>query len=201
MKSTLASALALEAVHNELSVSVVDLDPEHRTITEWMADRVESGIEPTFQVHEAENAAQALQFFSGEDLYIIDCPSRATAASLEIAKNVDLVIQPSTPGKKDLDLSVKTFHQLVGEGIPVERLLLILTRVGTPAEFGKAKEYFKKAETTDGQRFRVLPSAIYERPAYRASISDGYAITETPYVSLNEVAKSVIYQSITVLNV
>ncbi len=201
MKSTLASALALEAIHNDLAVSVADLDPEHRTITKWMADRVERGIEPIFQVHEANNAAQALQFFSGEELYIIDCPSRATAATIEISKNVDLVIQPSTPGKKDLDLSVDTFHQLVGEGIPVNRLLLILTRVGTPAEFDRAKEYFKKAKTIDGQHFRILPSAIYEKTAYRASISDGYAITETPYVSLNEAAKSVIYQSITVLNV
>lgn len=96
MKSTLATAMALEAVHNGLSVKVADLDNEHRTVEEWIEQRRQFGIEPVFDYFTPNSADEALNGFSDENLCIIDAPSRATEATLKIAEKADLVVQPVT---------------------------------------------------------------------------------------------------------
>jgi cellulose biosynthesis protein BcsQ len=96
MKSTLATAMALEAVHNGLSVKVADLDNEHRTVEEWIEQRRQFGIEPVFDYFAPNSADEALNGFNEENLCIIDAPSRATEATLKIAEKADLVVQPVT---------------------------------------------------------------------------------------------------------
>jgi len=96
MKSTLATAMALEAVHNDLKVKVADLDNEHRTIEEWALQRAEYGIEPGFDYFLPNSADEALKGFNNENLCIIDAPSRATEATLKVASKADLVVQPVT---------------------------------------------------------------------------------------------------------
>jgi len=61
MKSTLATAMALEAVHNDLKVKVADLDNEHRTIDEWVSQRLEYGIGPIFDYFLPNSADEALK--------------------------------------------------------------------------------------------------------------------------------------------
>lgn len=198
MKSTLASAMGLEAVLNGINTSVVDLDTEHRTITSFIDQRKEYGIEPIFNVCTVDSAREALDSYNNEQLYIIDAPSRATSATAAIAKEVDLVIQPTPPSKKDIDLALKTFFQLAADGLPVENMLFVLTRVGSAAELERAINYIQAADI-GGQRIRVLSSAIWEKVAYRSAINDGLAITETSYSTLNDNAKAVIHQILTVL--
>ncbi len=96
MKSTLATAMSLEAVHNDLSVKVADLDNEHRTIEDWIAQRNDYGIQPVFEYFTPNNADEALKGFDDENLCIIDAPSRATEATYRIAAKSDLIIQPVT---------------------------------------------------------------------------------------------------------
>ena len=197
MKSSLALAMAVEASRNGLQVGVADLDREHLTLSEFRAQRLDMEIEPVFPVHEVKSAQDALKAFADEDLFIIDCPSRASQATLTVAQGSDLIVQPTTAGKKDLDLAIKTFYQLVAEGVDISRLLFVITRVGTAAELRKAEAYLKAAEI-DGQNFAVLSSAIWEKPAYRSAMNDGFSIVETPYVTLNDAAKAVIHQILTV---
>jgi chromosome partitioning protein len=198
MKSTLATATALEAVKNNLSVAVADLDVEHRTITSWTNQRKTYNISPTFTVYSINNAVEAINCFNGEQLCIIDAPSRATSATIEISLNVDLIIQPTTPGKKDMDLAMNTFWHLSKKGIPVEKMLFVITRVGSAAELQKAIDYLQMTKI-DGKKVNVLSSAIWEKVAYRSAINDGLAITETPYTTLNESAKSLVHQMLTLL--
>lgn len=96
MKSTLATAMGLEAVHNGINVAVADLDTEHRTIDGWITQRKEYGIEPVFPHFTSNHADEALSGFNDQTLGIIDAPSRATEATVKIAKQADLVIQPVT---------------------------------------------------------------------------------------------------------
>jgi cellulose biosynthesis protein BcsQ len=96
MKSTLVTAMALEAVHNDLKVKVADLDNEHCTIVEWVSQRLEYGIEPVFDYFSPNSAGEVLKGFSDESLCIIDAPSRATEATLKIASKANLVVQPVT---------------------------------------------------------------------------------------------------------
>ncbi|MEE9358780.1 hypothetical protein [Candidatus Vondammii sp. HM_W22] len=62
----------------------------------------------------------------------------------------------------------------------------------------RAKAYLDKVEI-DGKKIKVLSSTITEQVGYRIAISDGLAITATSYPSLNESAKAVIHQILTLL--
>jgi len=206
-KSTQCYGMAVEALNNGLKVKVVDLDREHRTISEFSEMRDEMGLEPSLDVYSAENAQDALRAGEGEglNLILIDCPSRASAATVAVAEGCDLVVQPTTTGKKDLDLALNTFAQLLKKGVPKSKLLFVLTRVGSASEMRKAIEYIKSAEAEPETEdevpvkydFEVLSSALWEKLAYRSSMNDGFSIVETPYVTLNDAAKSVIHQTLT----
>ena len=198
MKSTLATATALEAIKNDLSVAVADLDIENRTITSWIKQREEYGIEPLFKVYSINNAKEAINCFQDEQLCIIDAPSRATSATIEVALNSDLIIQPTTPGKKDMDLAMETFMQLIKKGVPIEKLLFVITRIGSESELHKAIQYLNLTKI-EGKNIKILSSAIWEKVSYRSAINDGLAITETPYNTLNESSKSVVHQMLTLL--
>lgn len=193
MKSSLASAMAVECAMNGLDVAVADLDKEHRTISQWLTTRIENEIDPTFQIYSVDSAIDALNCFSDESLAIIDAPSRATSATALIAKNVDLVVLPTPPSKKDIDLSLNTLYQLIKDGIPMHRMVLVLTRVGTTAELNQAIEYIGMANFGVSSP-QILSSAIWERVGYRGAINDSYSITETSFQTLNDSAKAVIHQ-------
>ncbi|WP_353409278.1 ParA family protein [Arenicella sp. 4NH20-0111] len=193
MKSSIACAMAVECANNGLDVAVADLDKEHRTISQWLKTRIENEIDPTFHVYCVDSAKDALNCFSDESLAIIDAPSRATSATALIAKNVDLIVLPTPPSKKDIDLSLGTLYQLINDGVPMNRLVLVLTRVGTAAELNQALDYIGMANFGDTSP-HVLSSAIWERVGYRGAINDSYSITETSFQTLNDSAKAVIHQ-------
>lgn len=196
MKTSLAFGMAVEGMNNGLEVSTCDLDTEHRSLAEHRQQRESQGIEPLFEVMEAGNARDAVKRGQGSNLYIIDCPSRATAATLEVAKEVDLVVQPTTTSRKDLDLAIKTFYQLVLSGVPIERLLFVITRVSTAARLRDAQEYLRQAEITE-KRFNVLTSAVWEKPGYEMALNDGYSIVETIFPSLNTASRAVVHEILT----
>jgi len=198
MKSTLATVTALEAIKNNIDVAVADLDVENRTITSWMKQREEYEINPRFKIYTVNNAREALNCFQNEQLCIIDAPSRATSATIEIALNCDLIIQPTTPGKKDMDLAIETFAQLIKKGVPMEKLSFVITRIGSESELQKAIQYLNFFKIND-KNIRILSSAVWEKVSYRTTINDGLAITETPYSTLNDSAKAVVYQILTLL--
>jgi chromosome partitioning protein len=91
---------------------------------------------------------------------------------LEIARGADLIVQPSGGGIDDLDPAIILFHELVRAGIPHERLVMALCRIGTVAEETAARAYIEKAG------YAVLPGSIPERAAYREAHNRGQAVTE-----------------------
>lgn len=196
MKTSLAFGMAVEGVRNGLNVVTCDLDREHRSLAGHQKQRVDMEIEPLFPVIEAENAQEALRNGTGADLYLIDCPSRATAATVDVAKGVDLAVQPTTTSRKDLDLAIKTFYQIVQAGVPVERLLFVITRASTAARLREAQEYLSKA-AINGQHFAILSTPIWERAGYEMAINDGFSIVETTYPSLNTASKAAIHEILT----
>jgi chromosome partitioning protein len=109
-----------------------------------------------------------------------------------------LVVQPVTAWAKDLKLAIKLFYQLVQKGISVDKLVFVLVRIGWTAELTRAKDYLDKV-TIEGKKIKVLSASISEKVGYRTAVSDGLAITETPYPSLNESAKAVVHQILTLL--
>jgi chromosome partitioning protein len=143
-------------------------------------------VEPTFSVEAFKTAAQALRTAGEYDLLVIDGPARASAATLEIAKQAALVIQPTGASVDDLRPSILTFHELVREGVPRNRLVFALLKIGTDAEEAEARAYIEQAG------YEALPNSLPERPAYRQAQNLGLAVTETRYPQLNKRADALL---------
>ena len=185
-KSTLARAVAREAAASGLKVKLADLDTQQGTSSNWHRRRLESGLEPAFSVEAYKTAAQALKVAPEFDFLVLDGPARASAATLEIAKQAALVVQPTGASVDDLHPAVLTFHELVRAGIPVARLVFALCKIGTDAEEGEARAYVAQAG------FHSLKGFIPERPAYRQAQNLGLTITETRFPQLNRRADEVL---------
>jgi len=193
-KSTLSRALAREAAASGLRVKLADLDTQQGTSSDWHRRRLDAGIEPAFSVEAFKTAAQALRTAGEYDLLVIDGPARASAATLEIAKQAALVVQPTGASVDDLRPAVLTFHELVREGIPKGRLVLALLKIGTDAEEAEARTYIQQAG------YEALPSCLPERPAYRQAQNLGLAVTETRYSQLNKRADVLLQAVVDRLN-
>ena len=116
-KSTLSRALAREAAVSGLKVKLADLDTQQGTSSNWHLRRLDAGIEPVFSVEAFKTAVQALRAANGYELMVLDGAARASAATLEIAREAALVVQPTGASVDDLRPAVLTFHELVREGV------------------------------------------------------------------------------------
>lgn len=185
-KSTLSRALGREAAVGGLRVKIADLDTQQGTSVDWHRVRLHAGIEPTVSVEAFATAAQALSIAKDFDLLIIDGPARTSQATLDIARSANLVVQPTGPSLDDLRPAVREFHALAKAGVPTDRLLFALNRVGTDAEEAAARQYLEEAG------YSVLAGCLVERPAYRTAQNGGRAVTETRYAALNGRADALI---------
>lgn len=185
-KSTLARALAVAASKAGLQVRLADLDFLQQTSTNWYWRRKNNEVEPQIDVRPFEKIKEALGLSDDVDLLIIDGPARATMETMRIVAAADFIVQPSNGHVDDLEPAVKVFHELVREGTPKTMLRIALSRLGTPAEEKRAREYIAAAG------YEVLDGAIYERAAYGQAHDIGQSITETRYGSLNQQADKLI---------
>jgi len=185
-KSALARTLAREVASAGLTVKLADLDVQQGTCTDWNRDRNAAGIEPAISVESYRNATAALAARDKVDLLILDGPARTSAATLEIARVADVIVQPSGPSVDDLRPVVRTWRELLEAGISFERLAVALNCLGSEAEEADARGFLERANVV------ALPHALPERIAYRQALNGGRAMTETRYPNLNRLASSLI---------
>jgi chromosome partitioning protein len=178
-KSTLARALAREAAASGLLVKLADLDIQQSTSCDWNRVRLGAKINPVLSVQSYATAAQALAEAAAFDLLVIDGPARTTSGTLDIARASNIVVQPTGASADDLRPAVREFHGLVKAGIPKERLVFALNRIGTDAEMTESLNYIAQAG------YEALKGFLSERPAYRKAQNAGFSVTETRYDSLN----------------
>src|SRR4051812_33961250 len=134
-KSTLARALAREGAKSGLRVKLADLDTQQGTAVDWHRTRLAAGIEPVISAEAYATAAQALAVAPQYDLLVLDGPARTSAATLEIARNSSVVVQPTGAAADDLRPAVREFHALAKAGIPKVKLVFALNRIGTDSLF------------------------------------------------------------------
>lgn len=185
-KSTLARALAREAVVGGLKTKIADLDTQQGTSVDWHRLRLHAGIEPVVSAEAYATAEQALKAADHFDLLIIDGPARTSKGTLDIARVADLVVQPTGASVDDLRPAVREFHALVKEGIAKSKLAFALNRIGTANEEAEARAYVAEAG------YMALEGCLLERPAYRKAQNTGHAVTETSYAGLNAKADALI---------
>ncbi len=193
-KSTLARGLSREAAASELSVKLADLDTQQGTSVDWYRRRLDHGATPVFSVESFKTAAQALRNANQYDLLLLDGPARASSATLEIAQAATLVVQPTGASVDDLRPAILVFHELVKAGIPKNRLVFALCRIGTDAEEAESRAYIDQAG------YQTLAGSLPERPSYRQASNAGLSITETRYPQLNQRADKLIQSMVDKFN-
>ncbi len=185
-KSTLARAIAREGAKGGLRVKLADLDMQQGTAVDWHRVRLAAGIEPVISTEAYATAGQALAVAGQYDLLILDGPARTSSATLEIARNSSIVVQPTGAAADDLRPAVREFHALAKAGVPITKLVFALNRIGTEAEENDARQYIAEAG------YEVLPGSLPERAGYRMAQNGGFAVTETRFSALNERADALI---------
>ncbi len=179
-KSMLARALAAVTAQSKIRVKIADLDARQLTVARWEERREENEAGPALSVQTFTTASEALLAAGPkEQLLVIDAPAGANKGTLDIARQVDLLVQPSGPGIDDLDPAIILFHELVRAGVPRERLVMALCRVSTLSEEDAARAYVQTAG------YAVLPGSVPELAAYREAHNRGQAVTEMKHKAPN----------------
>ena len=185
-KSTLARALAVVLRQGGMNALVADLDFQQSTIGAWAKLRDARGLKPSIPVRRFKTADDAIIAGDAADVLIVDGPARASAGTLELARQSDLVVQPSGCGLDDLRPAVLLFHELLAAGITRDRLVVALCRSAGEPEEGAARRYVDKA------KYEVLATVLPERVAYREAMNGGASVVETSDGKLNERAQALM---------
>src|SRR5689334_12995750 len=127
-KSTLARALAVALQQGGMRVLLADLDIQQGTAVEWGKLRRAHGLMPAIEARLFKTADDALISGDLAEVLIVDGPARASAGTLELARQSDLLVQPSGCGLDDLRPAVLLFHELLAAGMKRDKLVVALTR-------------------------------------------------------------------------
>jgi chromosome partitioning protein len=185
-KSTLSRALAVEFARNEWEVKIADMDLKQSTSTIWNRKRMDHNHKPSISAEPFSNVEEALKSAENYELMILDGAGQADIQTLKIAKACDFIILPSGVTADDLEPQVKLAHELKKKGIPVEKIGMCLSRVGTSKnEMEAAKEYL---ERTGYSFLGVIP----EKTSIGQCSDEGLAANETKYDSINETVNNLI---------
>lgn len=199
MKTSLAAAVATELAKTpDLKILTIDLDHEHRkqgSISKW--NKLREAYHPDrarFDIQSPDSVGEAIALINAArdyDAIILDCPSRATKATVALAEDVDLVVMPMTPTDKDLDLTLETASMIVQAGIPLTRFAAVLTRCRTKAAVRDYQSALaaQPINQVAGQHIFTVPHPIMEMESYTLAMNKGLAITEASTASLRAAAK------------
>ena len=179
-KSTLAQALAVEAKKQKIKVLLADCDSQQGSSFEWSKLNKKIPCQIFKQVKEIWPLTKNYQ------LIIIDAPARTSQGTLEIAKKVDLLVQPVGASRADLIPAVKEFNALKKVGIPLKKFLFVPFRLSTLTEFQLVQQYLKKTG------YACSPFYVMEKTSYKQVQNEGKSIAETSYKSLQEQVRRLV---------
>lgn len=189
-KSTLARAAAVALARSEYRVKLCDLDVQQGSTIDWYRRRLQHGSPPLASVQSYRSVEDALgnglDVPPGFDAIVIDAAGRSSEATLKLAQQAHILIQPTSGTLDDLDPAIRLFHDLRNKGIPSKKLVLVLSRTTTDAEQEMARDYVSQTG------YRMLKTAIPDRSGYKLAQNLGNTILETSFPSLNERAEALI---------
>ena len=178
-KSTLTRALATFASRSGLKTKIADLDTQQKTVTVWEHARGRHDLKPALEVLSVEGLADAFEQASESDLLIVDTPGKVTDATHDMARQVHLVVQPTSPSADDLHIAILVFLAMERVGIARERLAFALSGVLSTHEERDARSFLASFG------YAVLEGSIPLNSHYREAMRSGRSITETRQKTLD----------------
>ena len=168
-KTTLATALGVEAARSGRRTLVLDLDPQ-ASASFWADNRADqslavTAIPPARLAHVLKAAAEA-----GADLAIVDTPPLAKEIAFEAAERADFVLVPAKPAVLDIMAMTRTLELLRVVGTPSAVVLTFCPSFG--------REIEEAEEAVRALNVEVCPVRIGSRIAYSRAQQTGLAAQE-----------------------
>jgi chromosome partitioning protein len=185
-RSTLARAVAVELACSGKKVHLADLDSQQQTSAKWAERRDNAGIFPSVETGVYRRHDVALKATNNYQCLVVDTRPFVDISSLEIARRSNLVVIATGTSLDDLEPSLLLGHELVHKGIPHNRLFYVVGKAPSLAEGCSA------INTITAWQFACAQTFLTFKPGYSLSLDAGYSVTETPWRTLNQRARSVI---------
>ena len=168
-KTTLATALGVEAARRGHRTLVLDLDPQ-ASATFWRDNRVDealavTAIPPARLGHVMAAAAEA-----GADLAIIDTPPFAKDIAFEAAEKADFVLIPTKPAVLDIKAMTRTLDLMGAVGTKSAVIMTFCPPVG--------REIAETEEAIAAMGAALCPVRIGNRIAYARAQGHGLGAQE-----------------------
>jgi len=169
-KTTIAAHLAVQAsLAGHGPVALVDTDPQGSLAEWWQARGDDMLAMATLRLDDLPASLAELRG-SGAAMAIIDTPPALTASIEQVIAIADLVVMPARPSPHDL--------RAIGATVDMAR------RARKPYLFvvnGAAPRANITAEAVAAlsEHGRVVPTILYQRTDYAASMIDGHTVMET----------------------
>lgn len=168
-KTTLATALGVEAARTGSKTIVLDLDPQ-ASASFWMDNRVDDSLAvsaiPSSRLTHVLKAADEAK----ADLAIVDTPPFAKDIAFEAASQADFVLIPTRPAVLDIMAMTRTVELLGTVGTPAAVVLTFCPPVG--------RELDESAEAIGALNVALCPVRIGNRIAYARAQQDGLGAQE-----------------------
>lgn len=181
-KSTLAQALAVSLIKAGLNVKLADYDFRQHTSNDWANDRLADSKKIAVPVQTYRNLPDAIKEAERYEILIIDAPGHSGEHMLPLARAANLLIQPSGGSLADLRPAIREFNELVRQGVPKEKLAMILSRINKETEEEGAKIYIQDAGYT------LIDGALRQKLAYALAMNEGATVTEVKAKKMREEA-------------
>lgn len=170
-KTTTALGLAVEATRTDLTVAVIDLDPQ-ATAANW-SDRRQVKDAPAVVSCQVARLSQVLNAAKeqGVKLAIIDTAGKSTDAAIAAAKVAHRVLMPIQPQLFDIETLQNVKEVLTLAGNP--RADVIINRAAV-----QGKRHEETQEVAVSMGFTVAPVVLYQRAAHGDAGNVGQTASE-----------------------
>lgn len=182
-KSTIARTLAAGFTEAGWKTHLADIDEKQQTSLKWCKRREDAGL-PVIDCGLYRRVDTAVKLKDQYHLLIIDGRPAAETTSLDVAMESDLVLVSTGTTIDDLEPSLELVRELVKKGISQDKIVFIVAKSPSDSEGIKAQETIK------AWGFCVLNSVIPFKTSYGNALDQGRSLSETPFKSLNTIAKN-----------
>ena len=192
-KSAIARTLAVAFTEAGWKTHLCDIDEKQQTSFKWVKRREQSGLSP-IDCALYRRVDTAIKMEDKCDLLIVDGRPAAETTSLDVAVGSDLVIIATGTSIDDLEPSLELARELIKKGIQREKIVFSIAKSPSDSEGRKAKA------TVQAWNFSVLDTVIPFKPGYSSALDSGRALFETPFKTLNEVARKMVEEIHDIIN-
>lgn len=184
-KSTTARTLVAGFTEANWKTHLADIDEKQQTSLKWCKRREDLGLS-TIDCALYRRIDPVIRMKDHYHLIVIDGRPAAENTSLDVAMESDLIIISTGTTIDDLEPSLELARELTKKGINKDNIVFLVSKASSESEG------FKAQKTIKAWGFHVLDTIIPLKTSYGNALDEGRTLYETPFKSLNLIARAMI---------